>query len=342
LCSAARCSPPRDRGEVELLAACGEEYQRYRDRVATLVPALGASWPRGTVAADWGAAWLDGAYLWLLAGSLVVPTPIGEVVAFAETFLKALSYLWARLGLRGCPASIQKTGAAASGKSAKEGVSMNDCTLRLPAIATSLGVALLATGLLAVAINGAQNTASSAQETPGATTQTTSSTSKERWLHVRVDNQESKDETLKVNVPLELAEKILPTINKDRLHRGKVKMDDMDCHGVDMQALVDAIRSSKDGEFVTVQDHDSDVRVAKQNNYLLVHVIDRKHGSKKSNVDVKVPMKVVDALFSGSKDELDLVAGLHALSLQGDTELVTVKDEENNVRIWLDSKNSSD
>jgi len=55
-----------------------------------------------------------------------------------------------------------------------------------------------------------------------------------------------------------------------------------------------------------------------------------------------VPMKVVDALFSAGKDELDLVAGLRALAANGDTELVSVKDEENNVRVWLDSKNSSD
>jgi len=106
--------------------------------------------------------------------------------------------------------------------------------------------------------------------------------------------------------------------------------------------LLDAVRSSKDGEFVTVQNKDSDVRVAKQNNYFLVHVIDKNHASKRSRVEVKIPMKVVDALFSGRKDELDLVAGLHALAAQGDTELVTVKDEENSVRVWLDSKNASD
>jgi len=53
-------------------------------------------------------------------------------------------------------------------------------------------------------------------------------------------------------------------------------------------------------------------------------------------------MKVVDALFSAGKDELDLVAALHALSAQGDTELVSVKDEENTVRVWLDSKNATD
>jgi len=67
-----------------------------------------------------------------------------------------------------------------------------------------------------------------------------------------------------------------------------------------------------------------------------------KNRPKKSQVEVKVPMKVVDALFSAGKDELDLVAALHALSSQGDTELVSVKDEENTVRVWLDSKNATD
>lgn len=164
----------------------------------------------------------------------------------------------------------------------------------------------------------------------------------DRWLHVRVDNTDSKDETVRVNVPLELAEKVLPTINHDRLQSGKVKVDEIDCHGVDLHALIDAVRSSKDGEFVTVQNKDSDVRVAKKDNYFLVHVIDKSKLSKKSTVEVKIPMKVVDALFSAGKDELDLVAGLRALAAQGDTELVSVKDEENNVRIWLDSKNVSD
>jgi len=53
-------------------------------------------------------------------------------------------------------------------------------------------------------------------------------------------------------------------------------------------------------------------------------------------------MKVVDALFSAGKDELDIVAALKALSGHGDTELVTVKDSENTVRIWVDSKNMAD
>jgi hypothetical protein len=176
---------------------------------------------------------------------------------------------------------------------------------------------------------------------PASPAQSTTSASKDRWLHVRVISSDAKGETVRVNVPLELAEKVLPAINKDRLHAGKVRIDDSRVNDVDLRALVDAIRTSKDGEFVTVQSNDCDVRVAKQSNHLIIHVLD-KQNSKKSEVEVKVPMKVVDALFSAGKDELDLVAALHALSAQGDTELVSVKDHENTVRVWLDSKNVTD
>jgi len=184
--------------------------------------------------------------------------------------------------------------------------------------------------------------AASAQDAPkSGSSQISTVSNHDRWLHVRVTNPSRNEETVRVNVPLELAEKVLPTINKDRLHSGRVKFDDIDCHGVDLRALVDAVRTSRDGEFVTVQSRDSDVRVAKRNGTLLVHVFEKNH-PRRSEVEVKVPMKVVDALFSGEKDELDLVAGLRALSSQGDTELVSVKDQENTVRVWLDSKNITD
>jgi len=176
-----------------------------------------------------------------------------------------------------------------------------------------------------------------------------SSSTSDRWLHVRVTSTESKGETVKVNVPLELAEKVLPAINKDRLHDGKIKFNDSDMNGVDLKTILDALRTSKDGEFVTVQSSENDVRVAKQNGYMLVHVTEKHAAATKdgkpverNQVDVKVPMKVVDALFSAGKDELNITAALRALSAHGDTELVTVKSDDNTVRVWLDSKNISD
>jgi hypothetical protein len=200
----------------------------------------------------------------------------------------------------------------------------------------------------------------------GATTQASPATANDRWLHVRVVSADDKGETVSVNIPLEVAEKILPTINKNQLHGGKVTIDKLDSDGVNARALLEAVRTSKDGEFVTVNSKDGDVRVAKQNGYMLVHVTDNSgkhhvhmhhHGGSDANtnekdsadakdgkvthVEVKIPLSVVDALFSAGKDELDLVAGLKMLAMQGDQELVSVKDEDNTVRVWIDSKNTN-
>jgi hypothetical protein len=186
--------------------------------------------------------------------------------------------------------------------------------------------------------------------------QNSASANKDQWIHVRVESKDSKGETVRVNVPIELAEKVLPAINKNNLHGGKVRIDSAHMEDVDLRALLDAIRTSKDGEYVTVQGHENDVRVAKSAGYLIIHVTDKtanivsdakgEHSKAsaphESKVEIKVPMKVVEALLSAGKDELDVVAALRALSGNGDTELVSVQDQENTVRIWVDSKNIAD
>jgi hypothetical protein len=225
-------------------------------------------------------------------------------------------------------------------------------TNRPPSIALAAALALAPLAVLAPA--------SSAQEV---TVTSSSASTSERWLHVRVIDANHKGETVRVNVPLEMAEKVLPAINKDRLHNGKIQINHNDIEGVDLKTLLEAVRSSKDGEYVTVQSNDNDVRVAKQAGYMVVHVTekgfrssDKSDKSEKSDksdkaeksyernrVDVKVPMKVVEALLSAGKDELDIVAALRALSTHGgDTELVSVKSDDSTVRVWLDSKNVSD
>jgi hypothetical protein len=176
----------------------------------------------------------------------------------------------------------------------------------------------------------------------------------DQWIHVRVENKDQGGETVRVNVPIDMAVKVLPAIKHDNLHDGKVRIDSAHLDEVDLRAILDAVRTAKDGEYVTVQSNENDVRVAKNAGYLYIHVTDKNHRKNaeskeasaktahESKVEVKVPMKVVDALFSSGKDELDIVAALRALSSNGDTELVSVKDSENTVRVWIDSKNVAD
>jgi hypothetical protein len=174
----------------------------------------------------------------------------------------------------------------------------------------------------------------------------------ERWLHVSVNSTDANGETVRVNVPLALVEKVLPAINKDKLHSGKIRVHELQVNEVDLRAVFEAVRDTKDGEFVTVQSRKNNVRVAKEAGYLVVKVREMKEARKtetadekpvapfEERVDVRVPMSVVDALLSGAKDELDLLAAVRALSAHGDTILVTVEDRKNTVKVWVDSKNA--
>lgn len=165
----------------------------------------------------------------------------------------------------------------------------------------------------------------------------------ERYLHVKVEDQEN-GESVNVNLPLSMAEKIIPTINHGDLHHGRVTVHNMDVDCVDIRAILDALRNAEDNEFVTVKQKDEQVRVAKSKGNLVVHVVDNHDSEKKGEkVEVTVPMKVVDALISTTKNnELDIAAAIHALADAGDAVLVTVQDASQHIRVWVDSKSAAE
>jgi hypothetical protein len=168
----------------------------------------------------------------------------------------------------------------------------------------------------------------------------------ERWFHIRVVSTDANGETVRVNVPLSVAEQVLPAIHAHDLNDGKVTLHGNKINDVDLRAVLDAVAKSPDNEFVTVESKDENVRVAKAGEYLLIKV--REHKGKNNDtpeqVDVKVPIAVVKAMISGteSRDEINVLAGLAALKSFGDLDLVTVTDKDQTVRIWVDSRNTTD
>ena len=174
----------------------------------------------------------------------------------------------------------------------------------------------------------------------------------ERWVHIKVVETGEDGERVRINIPLSLAEKVLPTINADKFCHGKVKVNELNVDEVDLRALLEAVRTAQDNEYVTVASRHENVRVAKAGGYLLVKVREAPHTNRKgakpepaktgSTVDVKIPFTVVNALLSGGKDELDVVAALRALGEYTDLELVTVEDGSSTVRVWVDSNNVAD
>jgi ribonuclease HI len=158
-----------------------------------------------------------------------------------------------------------------------------------------------------------------------------------RYLHVKVTNPTSH-ELVRVNVPLTLAEKIIPAINHGELRDGKIHIGNMNADKVNVRAILDALKTAPEGEFVTVQNTGDDVRVAKEHGQIVVHVIDK---NSKENVDVTVPWDVVEALVSDTtENQLNVEAAIKALQNVGDTTLVRVSGSDENVRVWIDSRNT--
>jgi len=173
----------------------------------------------------------------------------------------------------------------------------------------------------------------------------TSKSSSDKWLHVRVEDGTGEDvERVHVNVPLSLAEAVIPAINVENFRNGKVHVD-MDgganhLQDVDFRKILTALRDTKDGNFVTVEGSKDNVQVAKQGGYLVAKIREGKAGG--TRVDAKIPFQVVEALLSGNNNELNIAAAVRALGEHGDGVLVTVDDEKSKVRIWVDSKNESE
>jgi hypothetical protein len=174
----------------------------------------------------------------------------------------------------------------------------------------------------------------------------------DRWVHVKVIETGEEGERVRINIPLSLAEKVLPAIKADKLRNGKIKIDEHTMDKVDLRALLEAVRDAQDNEFVRVESSHEDIRVAKSGGFLLIKVQDshlserktsRAGGQKRgSTVNVKVPLPVVNALLSGERDQLDVLAAIHALGDYQNLDLVTVTDESSTVRVWVDSQNVAD
>ena len=153
------------------------------------------------------------------------------------------------------------------------------------------------------------------------------------WLHVRVD--ETDGAKVKVNVPISMVEKAMAMIPEKHLRDGRIHLDECcdDLSLAEMREMWAELQNSPDMTFVTVEEADETVRVWKEGGYLKVHVSDQ---GGKEEVDVQVPLAVVDALLSGEGDELNIEAAVRRLADEGEGELVTVRGDDEQVRVWVD------
>lgn len=175
--------------------------------------------------------------------------------------------------------------------------------------------------------------------------------SADHWIHVAVDGTEADPERVRVNLPLTLITALEPLLAQHCGDPGSIfRINGRDMDREDLVAILQSVKSAQDGEFISVDDDTDHVRVSKEKGVLYVRVREKGAGDEKGGegetggerVDLQVPIVVVEALVSGKGDELDLGAALKALVASGQRELVSVHDDGERVRIWIDDKNTSD
>jgi hypothetical protein len=154
------------------------------------------------------------------------------------------------------------------------------------------------------------------------------------WLHIHVDDNR-KEEKVRINIPLSLMETMLPLIEEEAIKEGKVELNNHDVKISELKKMWAAFKDEGDAEFVTVEKKDENVRVFTSGKFLMV----QSYKTTEGKVNIRIPLAAVDAMLSGSGNELNLAAGVKALKDSGIRELITVEADNSKVLVWIDDKN---
>ncbi len=153
------------------------------------------------------------------------------------------------------------------------------------------------------------------------------------WIHIRVN--ETDGAKVNVNLPMSLVE-VAMDVAQNQIFDGEHGIDfgrHHDLELADLRRMWDELRLAGDAEYVSIDDEDKHVRIYRQGN--AVHIEVDEDGDEK--VRLQVPFSVVDVLFEGEGDELNLVGALREMATANDGQILQVQDGDTNVNIWIDT-----
>ncbi len=161
----------------------------------------------------------------------------------------------------------------------------------------------------------------------------------DQWIHVKVENGHD-DEKVTVNLPFSLLNAAVAMIPEEVRHEGEISIDELDMDWDELMTLWREIKDAPEATFVTVETPDEKVVVKKEGEFVVIKTTE--HTEDGADVDVKFPLTVVEALLSGPEGTFDFVAAIEALADYGPGELVTVRDGDETVKVWIDDQNETD
>jgi hypothetical protein len=153
-----------------------------------------------------------------------------------------------------------------------------------------------------------------------------------RWLNVHVTAESDRTE-VQLHLPFPLVLAVVDSIHTAELHDGKIELRTPG-GSVDWPTVIRELRSSPEGEYMTVKSPDADVVFTKKAGLVTIDV--NQHDDEHAVVKVRLPVELLDAFSVDGGNRLDLKAMLSRLDRMTTGELVTVTSDDANVRIWVD------
>jgi hypothetical protein len=158
------------------------------------------------------------------------------------------------------------------------------------------------------------------------------------WIHITVVDREAGGSTVEINLPLAMIGTALAMAPDSALANGHLHIDANGVSLADIRKLWSQLRAAGDAQFVKVSKPDAEVSLAREGDLLKIRV--DATAPRSETVRMQLPVALVDALFAGEGDRIDLAAALQRLeSTRG--EVITVDDSDSHVRIWIDEQASS-
>lgn len=156
----------------------------------------------------------------------------------------------------------------------------------------------------------------------------------ELWFHVEVHEASGENAQVKVNLPISMIQSMMPMISQQaEMHGGtEFDIDGSDVTVDDLRQVLASLRDAPDATFAEVLTDDERVVFYKQGAYLRAETVE----GTDTEIQARFPIAVLDALLSGPGDRLDFEAAVMALAAHGPGDLVTVRDGETRVRVWID------
>ncbi len=158
------------------------------------------------------------------------------------------------------------------------------------------------------------------------------------WIHVEVVETGEDDTRVNINLPLSVVQLALEAAPEKIISHGELHLrhvnKDLDVES--LRKMWAELREAGDAEFVTIEEEDETVRVRREGDFIRIDIDDRADGDPEQ-VHIDIPVSVVDALFSGDGETLNIKDALSELSKErGD--IVRVDDGETTVRVWIDER----